>query len=241
MEHSPPLVLPLFPHQPPLSSAAPTHGRRPWFHGLVAVLATLSALLVAQPAASAGELEPRQPALILPGGHAVRPGQLIDLRWSAADSISELEILLSTDGGRRYTRCISSQLDPARRQFLWRVPDLGAHALQLRIRFNRGGREIEGAPAAPLIVTGATNVPEPLGLPVLPESEPTRAPGRSGAPASGTAPGAFEASADSDDEVLAHGPRDIAFAWTAQHGRVGPAPRARQANAAAPQFVPMRT
>src|SRR5437870_5669892 len=58
------------------------------------------------------------PCLSLEGGHAVRPGQVIDLQWSEADAIRELEILLSTDGGRHYSVCVSPQLNPASRHFL---------------------------------------------------------------------------------------------------------------------------
>src|SRR5215813_3271044 len=66
-----------------------------------------------------------EPRLMLPGWHTVRAGQLLALRWSPADSVSELEILLSTDGGRHYSHCISPRLDPRRCRFVWRVPDMG--------------------------------------------------------------------------------------------------------------------
>jgi hypothetical protein len=110
----------------------------------------------------------RGPELILPGDHMVRPGQWIDLRWTAADRIAELEILLSLDGGRHYSVCISPQLDPGLCRFVWRVPDYTGQALRMRIRFNRGGREIEGAPSGPLVVSAGTQEqPEPLGLPPM--------------------------------------------------------------------------
>jgi hypothetical protein len=107
------------------------------------------------------------PRLILPGARTVEPGQWIDLRWSAADSVTEMEILLSRDGGRTYEERISPQLDPNHPHLLWRVPGDAGRELRLRIRFNRGGREIEAAPAAPLrVVRAGATEPEPLALPL---------------------------------------------------------------------------
>src|SRR5262245_28283198 len=123
--------------------------------------------------ASPRESEPR---LTLPGTRVVRPGQWIDLRWSEADSISELEILLSRDGGRHYVECISPQLDPRRCHYTWRVPEIGKGELRMRIRFNRRGQEIEGAPSAPLMVAGGLGGPEPLGLPPLARDSGERSP-----------------------------------------------------------------
>jgi hypothetical protein len=116
-----------------------------------------------------------EPRLSLPGGCVVRAGEVVDLQWSAADSISELEILLSVDGGRHYVQCISPSLDPGRSHFLWRVPELGSRVLRMRIRFNRGGREIEGAPTAPLLALSPNQSgPEPLGLPSFPAGHEPR-------------------------------------------------------------------
>jgi hypothetical protein len=108
------------------------------------------------------------PRLVLPGSHAVHAGQWIDLRWTDADSIAEMEVLLSEDGGRHYEECVTPQLDPHSHHFLWRVPEREGGELRLRIRFNRGGREIEAAPEAPLqVVAGGASQPEPLALPPL--------------------------------------------------------------------------
>jgi hypothetical protein len=171
------------------------HGLRPWFL-LLAVLVSLAGLALARPCAAGGEPEDREereersePRLILPGGHVVQPGQRIVLAWSAADSISELEILLSVDGGRHYSVCVSPQLDPGSRRFVWRVPDVPNASLRLRIRYNRGGREIEGAPTATLRTTGGdADQPEPLALPPAPGSPGAPASRSGGAPAS-QAPG----------------------------------------------------
>jgi hypothetical protein len=129
------------------------------------------------PAACAGErLEREAPVLILPGDHVVRPGEWIELRWTRADEISEMEILLSRDGGRSYAVCISPQLDPRRFGFRWRVPETTGDQ-RMRIRFNRDGREIEGAPSAPLrVVTGESGPAQPLGLPPIERTGSSREP-----------------------------------------------------------------
>jgi len=87
------------------------------------IVACLALALIGGGAASSEPREESEPELILPGGHVVRPGQWIELRWTKADEISELEILLSVDGGRHYSVCISPQLDPNRCSFLWRAPE----------------------------------------------------------------------------------------------------------------------
>ena len=171
------------------------------------------------------------PRLILPGSLAVHPGQEIVLAWTSDDDVSELEILLSLDGGHTYPIWISPRLSPRDRRFVWRVPDSGGGSLRMRIRFNRGGREIEGAPTASLDVVPA-GTPEPLGLPPV-SADPERAP----------RPGADNASSR-------------ACAWPALAGRLRPPRRAfRQLppetatalstaepsrGAGPPRFVPLR-
>jgi hypothetical protein len=108
------------------------------------------------------------PRLILPGSHAVQPGQVVVLEWTATDRVTELEILLSLDGGRTYPRWISPQLHAGDRRFVWRVPFGLGSSVRMRIRYNRGGREIEGAPSASVAV-GDSNGSQPLGLPLTPE------------------------------------------------------------------------
>lgn len=158
--------------------------------GVAVVAGSLAWVAVARGASPAAA----EPRLVLPGSHIVRSGEWIDLRWTDADSISELEILLSTDGGRHYSACISAQLDPRRHEFLWRVPPRNHGTLWMRLRFNRGGREIEGAPASPLTVfPGSKDEPEPLGLPPISHASGNRAPpssdGRGGVPGGRTQPG----------------------------------------------------
>lgn len=108
--------------------------------------------------------ESPEPRLVLPGDRPIEPGTPIVLRWTAADSVSELEMLLSTDGGATYRQWISPRLDPATRAFCWTVP-LGHGPLRVRIRYHRRGREIEGPP----LELRTTDLPgsgaRPLGLP----------------------------------------------------------------------------
>jgi len=149
-----------------------------------------------------GEERRARPELVLPGDHEVRPGEWIELRWTRAEAVSELEILLSTDGGRHYAVSISPPLDPKDCGFRWRVPQSASGDLRMRIRFNRDGREIEGAPTAPMrVTTSAPNRPQPLALPPVdggsgtrdprPAGERSESPGRS-------APGAVGSQLDHD-------------------------------------------
>lgn len=124
--------------------------------------------------ARAGEAE--EPRLILDGGHAVQAGQVVVLEWTAAQEVGELEILLSLDGGRTYPLWISPQLDPGDRRFVWRVPPGLGPSVRMRIRYNRGGREIEGPPTASLAVIDS-RAPQPLSLPLAPEDSARPAPG----------------------------------------------------------------
>ncbi len=183
-----------------------------------------------------------EPRLVLPGNHLVRAGEWIDLRWSKADSISELEILLSTDGGRHYSECVSPQLDPGRCEFLWRVPPLGSGSLWLRLRFNRHGQEIEGAPASPLtVLAGTRNEPQPLGLPPFADAEGERAPGpphsREESPAGRAATGLI-----GHPECFANGrkpPSEIS-SGVAHPTRTRPTTRGVASRFVAPRCTPLR-
>jgi hypothetical protein len=173
--------------------------------------------------------EELEPQLILPGSHAVLPGQVIVLEWTAAEDVQELEILLSLDGGRTYPRWISPQLHPGDRRFVWRVPlDLGP-SVRMRIRFNRGGREIEGAPSAPLAIADL-RAPQPLGLPL--------APADSARPGSGT-----ERDVSRSDRADATGRQPAPDAPPARRAPlaipVRPPGLPRQAESS-PAFVPLR-
>jgi len=213
--------------------------------GLLCASLLMMGFLIMPACVRAGEREPREeresgPALILPGNHVVHPGEWIELGWTRADAISEMEILLSRDGGRSYTVCISPSLDPRRCGFRWRVPET-AGDLRMRIRFNRGGLEIEGAPSAPLRVSaGESDAPQPLGLPPLERAgaarEP-RAPGeRSGGQGTRAAAGVMDGRAGSDPTPDASGPAE-----TPAPDPSAPRPAAGARPFAAPRSLPLRS
>ena len=188
---------------PTLSCIRPGRLRALAVSVLVAIALARPVPVAARPAtADAGAPGPR---LVFPGGHPVRAGQWVYLRWERTGRVSELEILLSRDGGRTYTECVTPELDPDRQHLLWRVPDLDARELRLRIRFNRDGREIEAPPASPVrLAADADGGPEPLVLPVAPAPEPAPRPdgARGGATAGRPSPGPFE----TRDEAVASAP-----------------------------------
>jgi hypothetical protein len=210
----------------------------------LACLLVFAAPAFSHTAARANAGREPEPRLVLPGSRVVRPGQWIDLRWSAAGEIEEMEILLSVDGGRHYSECISPQLDPEARHFLWRVPENPGGDLRLRIRFNRAGREIEGAPTAALVVgSGDRSRPEPLALPPFAgddgEREPRSPGGRGGAPASESA---AESPESADDPATTPG----ADSWVEPLGASipdtpRPAESAIHARFTPPRSVPLRT
>jgi len=181
------------------------------------------------------------PRLSLPGGHIVRAGEALDLAWSRADSIRELEILLSTDGGRHYASCISPRLDPGVRHFRWRVPADARGELRLRIRFNRGGREIEGAPTAALdVARSGDGSAEPLALPPAAGGGP-EGPGRSAgrdAPLRGLAWGTGERASDSEADPRLASPATPASLPARARGATSPA--AIRPLPRTPRFVPLR-
>jgi len=195
-----------------------------------------------QPAFAEPERKPEAgPRLLLPGAEAVNAGRIIDLAWTKADSVAELEILLSSDGGRTYTVQVSPELDPRSRHFRWRIPDLGTSDLRLRIRFNRGGREIEGPPVRARLFRGEPEAPEPLGLPSTsaeahmprPADEP-RTPQRGAAQEPGEGADAFGPHENAGSVVSRETPGSA----------IHPAGRSTPAAAPldrVPRFVPMRT
>jgi len=158
---------------------------------VVLVAAACAVLAAVVPCAAREHERARdEPRLILPGSRTVEPGEWIVLEWVPADSVRELELLLSLDGGRTWPVCISPSLGPERCTFRWQVPANAARDLRLRIRFNRGGREIEGAPSGPLLVTNGTRgEPLPLGLPApLPDPVRTSNEGRADAASENRSP-----------------------------------------------------
>jgi hypothetical protein len=65
----------------------------------------------------------------------VHAGEVVEVRWDPRTlGGSEVELVLSLDGGRHFTIHASPELDPATDRYLWRVPNLGAHGAVLALR-----------------------------------------------------------------------------------------------------------
>jgi hypothetical protein len=128
------------------------------------VLALLLALtLPATSALASARADISGPVLVTGIRDGVRAGEEIELRWSGADpSIDELEILLSVDDGRHFALRVSPELDARAGRYLWRVPNLATANARLRVRFQHGGREIEGGASAAFRIT-----PDPADAPAF--------------------------------------------------------------------------
>jgi hypothetical protein len=211
----------------------------------MAVFLTLAALALFALAPARAQL-PRhptrehEPRLVLPGALAPRPGQVLDLRWSAAATVTELEILLSADGGATFSECTPLRLDPALGRVRWRVPEGDARRMRLRIRYNVDGREIEGAPVR-LVAADDAGADAPLALPVG-GADP--GPARGGERSSGAAGEGLWAAEERlgpgtlRDQAATHGMRLAPDS----HRTFTPAARTRAITVdRTPGFVPLRT
>lgn len=169
----------------------------------LAAAVSLAGLVVAAPARARPEPESESPRLRLAIDHPARPGEKIALHWEGADeSIRELEILMSVDGGMTYEICISPSMDPATGSYVWTVPDLGVGHAWLRIRYNRDGREIEGEPThLTTFLRRGLDLPEASMIPRGTESERERE--RERAPRAGSASSLRSAEGEVDVETLA--------------------------------------
>ena len=75
----------------------------------------------------------------------VRAGQEITLRWSdLPPAVDEVEILLSLDGGRSFAMRVSPELDQRSGVYRWRVPDVEAEHVVLRLRMGTREAELPG-------------------------------------------------------------------------------------------------
>ncbi len=145
----------------------------------------------------------------------VRPGDVIELAWSRpAGEVRELEIVLSLDGGQRYTMRVSPELDRARDHFTWRVPAVASAHARLSVRYGEEREErlsqptpeFAIAPAAPASGTApdlrsawVTN----LGRAMDWWDEADSAPRAGDAPSLDGAPG-FERGADNATTAITH-------------------------------------
>ena len=121
-----------------LLALAPGPGARP-----------VKAAVVPVTGAPIADAQDRAPALELPADLVLHGGERFEIRWSqSGPAVDELEILLSIDGGRRFALRVSPELDARSGRYLWSVPDLASADARLRVRFDRGGREIDGPVSA---------------------------------------------------------------------------------------------
>ncbi len=72
----------------------------------------------------------------------VRVGETVELAWPGLPRAArEVEILLSVDGGARFSLRASAEVDVARGRVLWRVPALPTAHARLRLRWGDGKSE----------------------------------------------------------------------------------------------------
>jgi len=77
----------------------------------------------------------------------VHPGDVVELAWSRpAGDVEELEVVLSVDGGARYSVRVTPELERARDHYTWKVPRLAAAHARLCVRFGRERDERLSAP-----------------------------------------------------------------------------------------------
>ncbi len=77
-------------------------------------------------------------------GAVLRGGDLVTLRWnSLPDEIEEFEIILSIDGGERYSIRLTPQTEPSTESCCWQVPNIPADNARIRLRIGYDGREFE--------------------------------------------------------------------------------------------------
>ena len=228
------------------ASIAPARAPRGAWLAFALALVFVPRLVLAHPAAVT------DPAIELPAGLALRAGQSYEIHWSAPDgSVDEMEILLSIDGGRRFALRVSPEIDARAGKYVWRVPNLSSAEARLRVRFHRGGQEIDGASTAAFTLLGSRARETPGSVSGVPaageapsdENEADRAPVHEGTWWTGLAfSGGGESLAASESPSLyaAHdglpsveGPR-ISVAEPALDAR---APRARPARSVRPALA----
>lgn len=76
-------------------------------------------------------------------GVTLHGGDIIEIRWHGVpSSAEEMELLLSVDGGRRFSLRLTEELDADSRSFLWRVPSLRTERATLALRMGIDEHEI---------------------------------------------------------------------------------------------------
>ena len=194
--------------------------------------------------ASLAAREREGPRLRLAIGHPVHPGEKLSLFWQGADeSIEELEILLSVDGGQTFSIWVSPSLDPRTGHYEWTVPKLGGSDAWLLVRFRRDGQEIEG-PATRLsaFLTHGCDLPENALMPRESEAERESKPA-SGRAGSGSTRGGLspcESNGASASSRRPQTPRIATLDVSVAAPFTGAAPRHAHPASEPPQFIPPR-
>lgn len=201
-------------------------------------LLALAALLAWAPRARAAE-----PTLVLPGGLEVHAGEVVQLCWTPADDVRELEVLVLDAGAQDHVLSVSPQLDPHVCAFRWQVPVSAKGVLRLRVRFQRGGREIEGAPTRQLHVRDGIADAIALALPPAPapESDPRPSDGRGSDAGGGARIGPWELRGADEMPSRAALANDASFWPFAGRSRASACEQARSSIPRTPRDVPMRT
>ena len=95
-------------------------------------------------------------------------GQEIARRWSdLPPAVDEVEILLSLDGGRSYAMRVSPELDQRSGVYRWRVPDVEAEHVVLRLRMGTREAELPGPMSRAFRIDGARRIEAWYALPAV--------------------------------------------------------------------------
>jgi hypothetical protein len=120
-----------------------------------------ASLCVAVPALAASVDGPRLTRF--PCG-VVHAGDMLDLAWTRpAGEVEEFEVVLSVDGGARYTIRVTPELERYRDHFTWKVPAIDAAHARLSVRYGDESDERLGAPTSEFAIVraqGAGTAPE---------------------------------------------------------------------------------
>ncbi|HTR02453.1 MAG TPA: hypothetical protein VMN82_04590 [Thermoanaerobaculia bacterium] len=93
-------------------------------------------------------------------GQVLAAGEDVEVRIEGVpDDVREFEALLVGGPGRAWVLRVSGGLAPGIRAFRWTVPNLDTSEATLRLRMNRGGREVESAPSATFRIAGSRSEP----------------------------------------------------------------------------------
>ena len=102
------------------------------------------------------------------GVHIVTPsgeqpliaGQLVQVGWDPLpEGVEEMELLLYMEGGSVQTVRLTPQLLGDTRTYRWRVPNLPAREVRLRLRWGCDGVEREGEPSPPYTIIADSKSP----------------------------------------------------------------------------------